>query len=83
MFDDDVVEDTEFINLALRSVENAVILNPATARINIEDIDSKLMEGKCACDYSILPIINFLPKFLTNGVCLYISYNMGYYKFRT
>ena len=47
VLDDNVVEDTEFINLALRSVDNAVILNPATARIYIEDIDSKLTKGKC------------------------------------
>ena len=47
VFDDNVVEDTEFINLALTSVDNAIILNPAAVRINIEDIDSKLTEGKC------------------------------------
>ena len=40
--DDNVVEDTEFINLALTSVDNAVMLNPAATRINIEDIDSEL-----------------------------------------
>ena len=40
--DDNVVEDTEFINLALTSVDSAVILNPATARINVEDVDSEL-----------------------------------------
>ena len=37
---DNVVEDAEFISLTLTSVDSAVILNPATARINIEDIDS-------------------------------------------
>ena len=42
VLDDNVVEDTEFINLALTSVDSAVMLNPATARINIEDVDSKL-----------------------------------------
>ena len=40
--DDNVVEDTEFINLALTSVDSAVILNPATARINVKDVDSEL-----------------------------------------
>ena len=40
--DDNVVEDTEFINLALMSVDNAVILNPPTATINIKEVDSKL-----------------------------------------
>ena len=42
VLNDNVVEDTEFINLALTSVESAVILNPATARINIEDVDCEL-----------------------------------------
>ena len=40
--DDSVVEDTEFINLALTSMDIAVMLNPASARINIEDVDSEL-----------------------------------------
>jgi len=43
ILDDNVVEDTEFINLALTSVDSAVMLHPATARINIEDVDSELM----------------------------------------
>ena len=43
--DDNVVEDTEFINLTLTSVDNAVMLNPATARINIKDVDSELSEA--------------------------------------
>ena len=42
VLDDNVVEDNEFINLTLTSVDNAVMLNPATARINIEDVDSEL-----------------------------------------
>ena len=36
---DNVVEDTEFINLTLTSVDNGVIINPPTSRINIEDVD--------------------------------------------
>ena len=40
--DDNVVEDTEFINLALTSGDSAVMLNPPTATINIKDVDSKL-----------------------------------------
>ena len=47
ILDDSVVEDTEFINLALTSVDNAVILNPATARIHIEDVDSELTNRNC------------------------------------
>ena len=64
VLDDNVVEDTEFINLALRSVDSAVILNPATARINIEDINSKLMEGK----YSHVIIPSYL-------LCICHNYN--------
>ena len=47
ILDDHVVEDTEFINLALTSVDNAVMLNSASARINIEDVDSELTNGNC------------------------------------
>ena len=47
ILDDNVVEDTEFINLGLTSVDNAVILNPAAARINIEDTDSELTNAAC------------------------------------
>ena len=43
VLNDNVVEDTEFINLTLTSVDNAVMLNPATARINIEDVHSELI----------------------------------------
>ena len=43
VLDDNVVEDTEFINLTLTSVDNAVMLNPATARINIKDVYSELI----------------------------------------
>ena len=42
ILNDNVVEDTEFINLALTSVDSAVMLNPAATRINIEDVDSEL-----------------------------------------
>ena len=41
ILDDNVVEDTEFINLTLTSVDSAVMLHPAIARINIEDVDSE------------------------------------------
>ena len=47
IIDDHVVGDTEFINLALTSVDNAVMLNSASARINIEDVDSELTNGNC------------------------------------
>ena len=44
ILDNSVVEDTEFINLALTSEDNAVMLNSASAKINIEDVDSELIE---------------------------------------
>ena len=40
--DDNVVEGTEFINLALTSVDSAVMLYPPTAKINIADLDREL-----------------------------------------
>lgn len=42
IFDDSVVENTEFINLTLSSRDAAVILNPATASVSVEDGDSEL-----------------------------------------
>ena len=60
ILDDSVVEDTEFINLALTSVDNAVILNPATARINIEDVDSELTIETA--------IVNFMHPTLSYGM---------------
>ena len=42
IFDDSVVENTEFINLTLSSRDAAAILNPATASVSIEDGDSEL-----------------------------------------
>ena len=47
VLNDNVVEDTEFINLTLTSVDNAILLNPATARINIEDVYSELRHSCC------------------------------------
>ena len=61
ILDDSVVEDTEFINLALTSEDNAVILNPPTARIDIKDVDSeftKLMETACTFVFPVLLIIS-------------------------
>ena len=45
ILDDNVVEDTEFINLTLTSADSAVMLHPAIARINIEDIDRELTKN--------------------------------------
>ena len=42
ILDDNVVEDTEFINLTLSSRDSAAILSPATAIVSVEDGDSKL-----------------------------------------
>ena len=41
ILNDSVVEDTKFFNLSLATVDSAVIVNPATASINIEDINSE------------------------------------------
>ena len=40
--DDHIVEHSEIINLTLVSTDSAVILNPSTSTITIEDVDSKL-----------------------------------------
>ena len=57
VLNDNVVEDTEFINLALTSVDSAVMFNPATARISIEDVDSELifaMQQFHCCAHTLL-----------------------------
>ena len=41
IIDDDIVEHSEVINLTLVSTDSAVILNPSTTTITIEDVDSK------------------------------------------
>ena len=43
IIDDDIVEHSEVINLTLVSTDSAVILNPSTTTITIEDEDSKLL----------------------------------------
>ena len=43
IIDDDIVEHSEAFNLTLRSTDSAVILNPSTSTIIIEDEDSKLL----------------------------------------
>ena len=44
IMDDLVVERSEIINLTLTSTDPAVILNPSTSTITIEDVDSKLLD---------------------------------------
>ena len=41
IIEDHVVEHSEIINLTLVSTDSAVILNPSTSTITIEDVDSK------------------------------------------
>ena len=41
IIDDHVVEHSEIINLTLTSTDPAVIINPSTSTITIEDVDSK------------------------------------------
>ena len=43
IIDDHIVEQSEVINLTLTSNDSAVILNPSTSTITIEDVDSKLL----------------------------------------
>jgi len=42
IIDDDIVENSEVFNLTLVSTDSAVLLNPSTSTITIEDVDSKL-----------------------------------------
>ena len=43
IIDDHIVEYSEIINLTLVSTDPAVILNPSTSMITIEDVDSKFL----------------------------------------
>jgi len=43
IIDDDIVEHSEVFNLTLRSTDSAVVLNPSTSTITIEDVESKLL----------------------------------------
>ena len=43
IIEDHIVEHSEIINLTLTSTDPAVILNPSTSTITIEDVDSKLL----------------------------------------
>ena len=45
IIDDHIVEQSEIINLTLVSADTAVILNPSTTKITIEDVDGKLQCG--------------------------------------
>ena len=51
IIDDHTVEHSEIINLTLVSTDSAVILNPSTSTITIEDTDSELLY----VDHSIYP----------------------------
>ena len=43
IIDDHIVEHSEIIKLTLVSTDSAVILNPSTSTITIEDVESKLL----------------------------------------
>ena len=43
IIDDDIVEQSEIINLTLVSTDSAVILNPSNSTITIKDVESKLL----------------------------------------
>ena len=49
ILDDNVVEDSKFIVVALISTDRTAMLNPTTARIRIEDTDSE--STTCAVAY--------------------------------
>ena len=54
IIDDHTVEHSEIINLTLVSTDSAVILNPSTSTITIEDVDSKSLYE----DHSIYASMN-------------------------
>ena len=56
IIDDHIVEHSEIINLTLVSTDSAVILNPSTSTIIIEDVDSKLL----CVDLSIYARVQFI-----------------------
>ena len=86
VLNDNVVEDTEFINLALTSVDSAVMLNPATARINIDDMGSKLNMDNTQTFVLLVIILTYVlyichslhkSQAISVLICLYSSYSMG------
>lgn len=57
IMDDLVVERSEIINLTLTSTDPAVISNPSTSTITIEDVDSKLLDvGYCRYECNLRPL---------------------------
>ena len=44
ILDDLIVEPSEMFTLALTSTDPAVILNPSSSNVTIEDLDSKLLQ---------------------------------------
>ena len=62
IIDDQILENSEIINLTLVSTDSAVILNPSTSTITIEDVDSKLLY----VDYN------------TQSISIYFSHFSGY-----
>jgi len=44
ILDDLIVEHSEMFTLALTSTDPAVILNPSSSNVTIEDFDSKLLQ---------------------------------------
>ena len=54
IIDNHIVEYSEVISLTLVSTDSAVILNPSTSTIIIEDVDSKLLYGYCMVTISVI-----------------------------
>ena len=56
VIDDRIVEHSEVINLTLVSTDSAVILNPSTTTITIQDVDRKFLY----VDLSIYARVQFI-----------------------
>ena len=62
IIDDQIIENSEIINLTLVSTDSAVVLNPSISTITIEDVDSKLLYVDCN----------------TQSISIYFSHFSGY-----
>ena len=74
ILDDHIVEHSEVINLTLVSTDSAVILNPSTNTITIEDRDSELLY----VDHSIYPSMSAMYITFTTSV-ITIGFNKTAY----
>ena len=66
IIEDHIVEQSEIINLTLVSTDSAVILNPSTSTVTIEDVDSKLL-CKNIYNYASTNVFEFTNSVVTIG----------------